>query len=209
MRNVVNNNFGYVTCEFAYSNGTGYVVAYTGRVTERLWMNPLSIKGCKSRDEAELKALMYLINGDPRKNTYAQHGIHTYAGFSKNARIQLYGFSALEKGIYNTHRANTELWKTVLNYFANGKDGNRFDLIKINDTYSKAINRAETYSWTADNREQHAMEFKAMVNAAIKAAKAASAGTAKAEPAAEAKTESALTARVERAISATTKKEVA
>ena len=209
MRNVVNNNFSYVTVDFEYSAGVGYAKADYGREFQKTWMPPLRIEGCKSRDEAELKALMFLINGDPRKDTYAKTGIKCYEGLNRNARIQLFGFSALEKGIYNKHRSNTELWKSVLGYFANGKDDKRFDLIRINDTFSKAIYHAETYGWTAINRDDRAKEFKAMVNSAIKTAKAQKAAQAKAEHAIVAKADSALVAKCEAAIKAAAEKGVA
>lgn len=204
MRNVVNDNFSYVTAQFAYSGGTGYVTAYTGRTTERLWLNPLSIKGCKSRDEAELKALLFLLNGDPRKDTYAATGIPVYKGFTKNARVQLIGFDAFEKGIKQKHTKNTQMWKDVLELFSTGKNGFRFDLIRINDKFSGAIRNAETYGWTAMNREANDANFKAMV----KNAKASRAATAKATPAPKAAAPhapkaSALTAKIEAAMAAT------
>ena len=209
MRNVVNNNFSYVTVEFAYSAGDGYVIAYTGRENEKLWLNPLQIKGCKSRDEAELKALNFLINGDPMKDTYAQRGLRSYEGFTRNARVQLIGFSAFEKGIYSKHNANSELWKAVLGYFTTGKDGKRFDLIRINDAFSKAIYHAETYKWTAVNRDEHAKYFKSLVSNAVKTAKAERAAVAKAETGAIAKADSALAAKCEAAHKAAAVKEVA
>lgn len=211
MRNVVNNNYGNVTMEFKYSAGTGYAVAYTGCNTERLWMPAVNFPGCKSRDEAELRALHFLVNGDPRKDTYAEHGLPIYKGLTKNARVQLIGFDAFEKGIRQKHKKNAEAWNEILRYFAVGKNGLKFDLIRINDTYSKAIYHAESYGWTALNRAQNAQNFAAMVENAKKAAKAKAAPIAKAEPAPVAKAEphvtakadSALTAKIEAAISAT------
>lgn len=205
MRNVVNNNFGYVTMEFAYSAGTGYAIAYGGRDENYLWMNPVSIPNCKSRDEAELRALYILVNGDPKKDTYAEQGLDCYKGFTKNARVQLLGFDALEKGIYNNHRANTALWKEVLGYFGQGKNGLKFDLIRINDTFSKAIHHANTYGWTSPARAAHAAAFKAMVSGAVKSARAERAAIAKSEAAATAKAESALMARAEAAMKASAK----
>ena len=204
MRNVVNNNFGYVTMEFAYSNGVGYAIAYGGRDENYLWMNPISINA-KSRDEAELRALYFLVNGDPRKDTYAERGLPYYKGFTKNARVQLFGFDALEKGIYSKHRANSALWKEVLGYFGQGKNGLKFDLIRINDTYSKAISNSQTFSWTAPQRNDHSASFKAMVRGAIKTARAERAAVAKAETAALAKADSSLVARAEAAVKASTK----
>lgn len=186
MRNVVNNNYGNVTVEFAYSAGTGYAIAYTGCNTERLWMPAVNFPGCKSRDEAELRALHFLVNGDPRKDTYAEHGLPLYKGFTKNARVQLIGFDAFEKGIYQKHKKNEAAWNEVLRYFAAGKNGLKFDLIRINGTYSKAIYHAESYGWTALNREQNAKNFAAMVTNAKKSAKAHRAAEAKAAPAPEA-----------------------
>lgn len=216
MRNVVNNNFSFVTVEFTYSAGTGYAIAYSGSQTERLWMPAVNFPGCKSRDEAELRALHFLVNGDPRKDTYAERGLPIYKGFTKNARVQLIGFDAFEKGIRQKHRKNQAAWNEVLRYFTTGKDGLKFDLIKINDSFSKAIYHAETYGWTTLNRTDNHNRFVAMVNAAKKTAKAQKAPEAKAAPAPEATVakpaaeanakpamSSALQKKVERAIAMT------
>lgn len=204
MRNIVNNNYANVTCEFAYHGGTGYAVAYSGGANsegiERLWMKPIAFEGCKSRDDAELKAIYYLINGNPQKDSYGIKDF--YRGFNKNARIQLIGFDAFEKGIYSAHKANQSAWKAVLNLFGVGRNGLRFDLVSVNDSVSKAINHAETFRWKAYNRDQHAAEFAAMVKTAVKSAKTRRAAVAKTEETATAETTHAPVAEAARGMEA-------
>ena len=172
-RNVVNNNFGYVTVNFAYHGGTGFAIAYGGRANEYAWMPATRFDNCKSRDEAELKALLYFIEGSQKDYPGA------YKGLTKNARVILEGFDAFEKGIKSSHKKNTELWSTVLKLFASGRNGFKFDLIRINETFSSAIRDAETYNWTALNRTEHRAHFDVMVKAATKEAKAQRAIVAK------------------------------
>jgi len=184
MRNIVSNNYSNVTVEFSYSDGIGYAIAYSGATIEKIWMPAISMPG-KTRDEAELRVLNFLVAGDPRKEAMTAKGLSVYGGFNKNARLRLIGFDAFEKGIKQKHRKNADAWATVLGYFANGRDGLRFDLLSINDTYSSAIEGAKGYCWTALNRAAHHDSFTAMVNNAKKAAKARKAAVAKAEPAAK------------------------
>ena len=201
MRNIVNNNYANVTCEFAYHGGTGYAVAYYGgansEATEKLWMKPISFAGCKSRDEAELKAIYYLINGDGRKDSYGTKA--TYTGFNRNARIQLIGFDAFEKGVYAKHKANQQAWQAVLSLFGMGRDGLKFDLVSINDTVSKAINKAEVFRWKALNRDEHHAQFTALVKKSIVMAKSEKAAQAKAETAAVATSSHGISAKTEAA----------
>ena len=84
--------------------------------------------------------------------------------------------------------------------FRSGKNGLRFDLIKINNTFSGAIRNAETYGWTAQNRAQHAEDFAKLTKAAIKEAKAERAATAKVERSASAKSEPAPKAEIDRSM---------
>ena len=199
MRNIVNNNYSNVTCEFSYHSGIGYAVAYCGGANsegiEKLWMKPIAFEGCKSRDEAELKAIYYLINGDKRKDSYGTYNV--YKGFNKNARVQLIGFDAFERGIYNNHKANQAAWKTVLSLFSMGRDGLHFDLVSVNDTVSKAINKAEIFRWKALYRDQHAEQFKALVSTAVASAKSKKAAQAKAETAVVAESARGIVAKAE------------
>lgn len=199
MRTAVNNNYGFITVDFAYHGGTGYAIAYSGRTTERIWMPAASFSGCKSRDEAELKALLYLVNGSKTGN---------YKGFNKNARITLHGFDAFEKGVRQNHKANTDLWAAVLKLFASGRDGLRFDLIQINDTFSSAIQNASTYKWTAENREMHNKWFVDMVSKAQKTAKSMKKLQAKTEKSAIAKVEKKIEAKTEKAPEAKVERDV-
>lgn len=201
MRNVVNNNYSNVTVEFAYHDGRGYAIAYANAEEGVLWM-PGKTFEAKSRDEAELKALLYLINGHPSAAKAKEAGLWMYAGFNKNARLRLFGFTALEKGLNQKHKSNQELWAKVISLLTKGRDGLRFDVLSINDSYSKAILNAKGYCWNAPLRTIHAKHFAAEVKAAVKVAKAQKAAQAKAEA-------PAIIAKAEPSPKATAKKVVA
>ena len=198
MRTPANNFFSYVTVDFRYSNGTGYVRAYTGREKEALWMIH-KFENCESRDEAELKAIQFLINGDPDREMLQKLGLKAYVGFDRNARIILDGFTVLEKGLRQNHKKNVELWKSVKALLTAGRDNFKFDIIRINDTFSKAIVAAETYNWEADNRMANKAEFIARTDVAIKKAKVERALAAKAQASATATVEHGPTATAEAA----------
>ena len=124
-----------------------------------------------------------------------------YSGFNKNARLRLFGFTALEKGLNQKHKSNQELWAKVISLLANGRDGLRFDVLSINDSYSKAIANAKGYCWNAPMRPIHAKHFAAEVKAATKTAKAQRAAQAKADtPAIVAKAEPSQKATVKKVV---------
>lgn len=187
MRSPVMNRYSYVTCEFAYVGKTGYMKMYTGQNIERQWKGAYSIPNCKTREEAELRAIEYMIVGDPRKDTMAELGVEVYGGFDRNARVQLVGFDAIEKAVLKLRKdqenkkKNMEKlmknrgWNAFFNYFGKGLNGLKFDLIRINNTLSDVIPKVETYVWTSLNREANAATFKAMVSNAAKAQRAAQA----------------------------------
>ena len=183
MRDVPTDNYAFVTAEFKYSDGVGYVMAYGGANEHYSWMPFTPIPDCKSRDLAELRALYLLVNGVPSKG---------YEGLTKSAALRLVGFDAYEKGAKNKHRANNMGWNLVNNYFKVGKDGKEFVIVYINGKLSEMINdrddAKDRWSWT--RRKAHADYFASLVKYA-KEARAKSGAVAKASRSASAKADHA------------------
>lgn len=202
MRKIIDKNYANMTIVFDYSAGTGYAEAFCGgansvRPNETLWMKPTSFADCKSRDEAELRALMFALCGSASKKP------GSYTGVTKNVRLQLEGFTSLSKGLKQSHKNNTGAWAAAISALCNGVNGHTVDLVSIDNTFSSVIENASIYGWKALNHDQNVAQFHAMVSAAKKSAKATRAATAKAAGSARAKTErTALEAKVDAAIAA-------